>query len=247
MPDPNIVIVDGQGTRHVFPPGFDPQRAAFIVRTQSGASSQPDTPSTSTALSMAGATASIPALTDAVTNFATSPNVPKATAALGRGIGGMAPIAAGYAEAGIPGAIGGATLSAAGAWSGGKTGWFTGKLAQNLSALPARAMNAALPYLQALSTVSGAQGLLDLAQMADPNRSDIGTLGIGKSSEPMTLDDALHGMKAANLRHGLGITSQEVEAITNQIAAGAKPQTAISVLADPKRIAAFKSLVKLNQ
>lgn len=246
MPDPNVVIIDGQGTRHVFPPGFDPQRAAFIVRTQGPPPPAPEAPSTSGALLFAGARAAAGPVTEAVTNFATSPAVPKIAASAGRVIGGLAPIAAGADVAGVPGAIVGMAGAAKGAWAGGRAGWFTGKLAQNLAALPARAMNAALPYLQTLSTVSGAQGLLDLAQMAEPNRGDIGFMGIGKSPDTMTLEDALHGMRAANLRHGLGITPQEVEAITSQIAAGAKPQTAINVLADPKRIAAFKSLVKMQ-
>lgn len=36
MADAEVVITDAQGVEHVFPPGFDPKRAAAIVRGQSG-------------------------------------------------------------------------------------------------------------------------------------------------------------------------------------------------------------------
>src|ERR1035437_3827557 len=43
MPDQEVVIVDRSGTEHVFPPGFDPQRAAKIVRNSGAGSSEPGT------------------------------------------------------------------------------------------------------------------------------------------------------------------------------------------------------------
>lgn len=251
--DPKVVIVGEDGTRHVFPAGFDPKKAAFIVSTgkppvdtPSLSLAEPSQPSTSTGLSLAGVRAAAPVVTDAVTNFATSPAVPRIAAATGRVLGGVAPIVGGAEAAGLPGALLGVGASAKGVWAGGKTGWFTGKLAQSVAMMGAKAMNAALPYLKVLSTVSGAQGLLDLAQMAEPGRTDVGFMGVGKSPDKLTLDEALTSMKAANLRHGLGITPQEVEAIILRIANGEKPATALTVLKDPKRIASLKELVKLS-
>lgn len=44
------------------------------------------------------------------------------------------------------------------------------------------------PYAQTISTVSGAQGVLDLAQMADQTRQDIGTIGVSLNA-PRSKDD----------------------------------------------------------
>ena len=43
MADEEVVIVDDQGTEHVFPAGFDPKKAAGIVRAQSIPSAKPPT------------------------------------------------------------------------------------------------------------------------------------------------------------------------------------------------------------
>lgn len=48
------------------------------------------------------------------------------------------------------------------------------------------------PYAQTLSTLSGAQGVLDLAQMAEPNRRDIGVLGVGIGPARSAEDQAAH-------------------------------------------------------
>jgi hypothetical protein len=58
---------------------------------------------------------------------------------------------------------------------------------QSLAAPVSNAMETLAPYAQAISTVSGAQGVLDLAQMADSTRKDIGTLGIGHTLTPEEL------------------------------------------------------------
>lgn len=136
-------------------------------------------PSDSGALVMAGAQAIAPTVTNAVSDFATNPAVPQMAAKAGRVMGGIAPIVAGAQTGGVPGALAGVAASAKGAWAGGRTGYFTGKLMQGVSEPVAKVLEALSPYIQTLSTLSGAQGINDLAQMAEPNREDIGVLGIG--------------------------------------------------------------------
>ncbi len=115
--------------------------------------------------------------------LATNPGVPKAFAKAGRMIGAVAPAIGGGAKYGPVGALAGMGQAATGAWAGGKTGWFTGKLAQNIAAPVAKALAAAEPIVEKVATspLLAAQGGLDLAQMAEPNRSDIGILGMGRS------------------------------------------------------------------
>lgn len=121
-------------------------------------------------LATAGAGKAVPALSRAAEEVATSPAVPRLAASAGRMIGAVAPVV----EAGPIGLV----ASARGAWAGGKAGWFTGKLAQNVAAPIASVAAKAEPYAQALSTLSGVQSLLDMAQIADPSRKDIGVLGV---------------------------------------------------------------------
>lgn len=152
-----------------------------IPKSETTKTEQPE--SDSGAVVMRGAAAVAPAIERGVVNFATSPNVPKMAAKAGRIIGGAAPVIGGAVKMGPAGAAIGAAGAAQGAWAGGKAGWFTGKLAQNLLMPVARAAEVLAPYAQALSTLSGAQGVLDLAQMAEPNRKDIGFFGVGKTQD----------------------------------------------------------------
>jgi hypothetical protein len=138
------------------------------------------------ATAMQGASALIQPVANAAAEVATNPNVPKMAATIGRTIGAVAPPVAGAIEAGPVGFLAGTAAAAKGAWAGGKTGWFTGKLAQNVAAPIADIMEKAVPYAQAVSTLAGAQGVNDLAQMADPKREDIGTLGVGGSGQAST-------------------------------------------------------------
>lgn len=141
-------------------------------------------PGSKAAIIMQAASKSVPMAERVAMEAATNPNVPRVTANVGRVVGGAAPVVGGFAKAGPGGAAIGMAGSAQGAWAGGKTGWFTGKLAQQLMTPIAKVMEAVKPYAQALGTLSGAQGVLDLAQMAEPNRTDIGTLGVGKTQDP---------------------------------------------------------------
>lgn len=117
-------------------------------------------------------------LAEPAMNIATSPTAAKSTAALARFIGGLAPIVSNptnpMSYIAAPGA----------AWAAGKGGWFGGKMLQSAAMPIAKALDAAAPTL---NVASGAQGVLDLAQMADPKRTDIGFMGIGKTPQPMSV------------------------------------------------------------
>jgi hypothetical protein len=154
--------------------------------------------SDSGALIAKGAAAAVPVAANAAAELATNPNVPKAAAAAGRLVGAIAPTVAGGAAGGPVGALAGAANAAKGAWAGGKTGWFTGKLAQEIAAPVASVAEKVAPYAQAASTVAGAQGVNDLAQMAEPKRQDIGFMGM---ASPGSASDQAAVMKSqiANL------------------------------------------------
>ena len=137
--------------------------------------SQPSSPAktkagTSAGLMLAAGGHAVPLAANLSMRAATSPNVPKYGSILGQLVGGIE----GLRHEGPMGA-------AAGVWAGGKAGWFSGKLAQRLGAPVAAVMDKVAPYAQTLSTLGAGQGALDLAQMAEPNRSDIGVLGVGPS------------------------------------------------------------------
>lgn len=102
-------------------------------------------------LSVAGASKAVPALARGAMELATNPNVPKASAAVGRVLGGVAPVVGGFAEGGPVGGLVGLAAAAKGAWVGGKTGWFTGKLLQNLSAPAAKVLTTIAPYAELVS------------------------------------------------------------------------------------------------
>lgn len=138
-------------------------------------------PSSNGALELQAVAKSAPAITRVAEEVATSPLVPKVVAKAGQLAGG--------AQA----ALRGSPFGIAGdAWAGGRAGWFTGKLAQNVAAPVANALETLAPYAQAISTVSGAQGVLDLAQMADKTRTDIGSLGFALDGERSKADKDAH-------------------------------------------------------
>lgn len=114
--------------------------------------------------------------------LATNKNVPKVAAAAGKFIGRAAPVVAGYMSHGATGALAGAmgAKAASTAEIGEQVGRMVGRVAQKVAAPVARGFEAVAPYAQgALQTLAGAQGALDLAQMAEPERRDIGVMGIG--------------------------------------------------------------------
>jgi len=206
MDEGEVVIVGQDGTEHVFPSGFDPKRAASIVAGQTSRAPRTVISRTSSsvgALPLAAAGAAAPFASRAVMEVATSPAVPRTMSTIGQIVGG------------VEGAMHGGPMGAAGGvWTGGKAGWFTGKLAQRLAAPVAALAEKAAPYAQTLTTLAGAQGVNDLAQIAEPGRKDIGFLGIGASVP-------------------------DLEVLTQAVAKGANPTQAAAQIAggDPRRFA----------
>lgn len=120
-------------------------------------------------LAIAGASGAIPIATRMAEEVATNPGARKALAAVGNIAG---------AASQFPNPAG----MVGGAWLGGKVGWRAASLAQKAAAPVATILEKAAPYMSALTKLGGVQSALDLAQMADPKRQDIGFLGIGSGT-----------------------------------------------------------------
>lgn len=146
---------------------------ANVGKKQPPVTSWTEAPSDSGALAMKAGASAIPVASGAADAFFTSPNVAPMGAKIGRAVG---------AVTSLPGGLSGFGDVQKGAYAGGKSGWFTGKLLQDVAEPVAKGLEAAKPYAQAASTLSGAQGALDLAQMAEPKRQDIGVMGMGTQS-----------------------------------------------------------------
>ena len=150
----------------------------------SQASTGVDRPSTNSALSMAGARGLLPIAENMAAEFGTNPNIPKIGAAVGRTLGGAAPVAAAMSS-GNPVAMAMSPANiASGSWAGGRTGWHTAKLAQGMVRPVASLLGRLQPLAEKVGALAGPQGFLDLAQMAEPKRKDIGFLGIGFNDTP---------------------------------------------------------------
>lgn len=124
----------------------------------------------------------IPAMATGAAEVATNPAIPRVASQVGRVVGGLAPVVAGAQSYGPAGGAVGLAGAAGGAWAGGRTGWFTGKLLQSVAAPVAKALETIAPFAQGLSTISGAQAVSALAQIADPKRTDVGVAGIGATN-----------------------------------------------------------------
>lgn len=139
-----------------------------------------ETQSSVGALPIAAAGAVTPKVAGWALELATNPDAWKTGATIGRVVGGLSggagAVAAGLAS-GHPMTILGAPAAAAmGSWVGGKEGWRTMNLAQKLAGKSVPLLEAIGPALARAGLV---QGGLDLAQMAEPTRQDIGFLGLG--------------------------------------------------------------------
>lgn len=180
MADPQRVDIPGVGLVE-FPDSMSAEDVNVAAKKLYDGANPPQHESDSGAVGL-GATRGLAApVAQAATELATNPAVPRATATAGRVIGGLAPIVGGAQAAGVPGALLGVGAAAKGSWAGGKAGWFTGKMLQNMAAPVASGLQRIAPAAQALAPLNVAQGGLDLAQMAEPTRKDIGVLGIGKT------------------------------------------------------------------
>lgn len=181
----------------------------WTVVDEATPSPQSQASTSGTSLPLIAASKAVPATATLAVEAATNPHVPKIMSTVGQIVGGVE----GLRREGPLGA-------AAGAWTGWKAGYFTGKLAQRLGVPVATLMDRAAPYAQSLATLGGAAGVGDLAQMAEPQRKDIGFLGIGSSVDiPKEKLDAIY---VSGIEHG--------------ISNGETPSTAAAKLAngDPK-------------
>lgn len=152
---------------------------------------------------------SLPWAQQAAESIATSPTLPKTTGAIARGLTTGAGIIHGAATLNPAEVIAAPRVG----WAAGKGGYFLGKWMQSVAAPVADMLEKAAPYAQALGTLSGVQGGLDLAQMDQPTRQDVGFLGLGKSvhvpgEEPPLVNEAVNflvskGMSEVNALRAL--------------------------------------------
>ena len=141
------------------PPGFIPDSA--------------EPQSSKGALVMQAAAKAVPAIATAAYDFGTSPTVAKTASSLARNATTLGGVIQGVATA-SPAQVLAAPREG---WAAGKGAYWLTQGAQSAARPVATALETLKPYAQAISTISGAQGVLDLAQMADQTRKDIGTLG----------------------------------------------------------------------
>lgn len=124
-------------------------------------------------LGLAAMKSFVPMAQKGVEELATHPGV----ARMGQRFGAVAGGIGGLVKTANPlGAMGGMM-------AGGKLGNLLGQAAQSVAGPIAKGAGAVAPFAQTLGTLSGAQGVGDLAQMAEPTRKDIGFLGIGKTRD----------------------------------------------------------------
>lgn len=107
---PEVVIVGDDGTEHVFPPGFDPKRAAAIVRT-GGAPKPTDGSSLAKLTGLLKGDAQIKGPMSPIDRLLSY--LPTLGGATGGIIGGAGGTAFGMGFGGVPGAVGGAAFGGA--------------------------------------------------------------------------------------------------------------------------------------
>lgn len=168
MPDR---VVNFEGKTQVFPSDATDAEisAALNAIPESNAASVPSAKTWSTpAIDMAAAKAAVPIVQTAVDQVATNPGVVAAGKIAGRA-GGLVKSIATKNPFTMLGSM----------EVGSKAGGDAAAIAQAAALKASPAIAKAAPYAQVLGTLSGAQGALDLAQMADPKRQDIGFMGMG--------------------------------------------------------------------
>lgn len=116
----------------------------------------------------------VPAAGKGLAAFAASPEAPKVMGAVARGLTTAGGVIGGVATA-SPAQVLAASREG---WLAGKGAYFLGKGLQSVSRPVANALKTIAPYMQTVGTLSGAQTALDVAQMAEPTRKDIGVLGV---------------------------------------------------------------------
>jgi hypothetical protein len=156
--------------------------------------------SDSSGVGFAAAGAGVPAAASGLASFAASPAVPKAFGAVARGATTVGGLLHGAYTGNFPEIV----ASPIAGWQAGKGGYFLGKMAQSIAKPASGLLQSVAPYAQTLSTLGGVQGGLDLAQMADPNRKDIGFLGMGPSVNVPGAEPPVLNRLAAYIRGKIG-------------------------------------------
>lgn len=172
MPD-QVIDIPGVGVT-AFPDSMSEAQinaAATRLYQQANPGKKQPPQSNWTGLGMKAAAAAVPVAQAAVDQVATNPAVVSA----GKNIGATVGFLKGAAS-GNPFTMLGAMD--VGERAGGRLAGMAQTAALKVSPLVAKAA----PYAQGLSTLSGAQGVNDLAQMVEPNRTDIGVLGMGAAN-----------------------------------------------------------------
>lgn len=196
MADTKVVYFDGKP--QVFPADFTDAEISSalgaIPASNSGqvpaAKTWTTEPGTKSGLAMAASGQGVPASANLAEEIFTNKALPQVASKIGRVAGGIVPTVIAALDGSPYGAMAALAASGKTSWAGGNGGYFTGKAIQNASEPIAKGLRSVAPYSQALSTLGGAQGVLDLAQMADPDRRDIGMLGVGPSAKVGTVPNA---------------------------------------------------------
>lgn len=189
MPD-TVVDIPGVGVI-AFPEGMSQAQIAIAAKNMT-------TQSDSGAIPMQAASKLAGPAVTALEEIATNPNAASIAGKVGGMIGSAAPTYYGLKKFGELGLLSGIGAAEKGQQAGLKIGGILGDLAQKAAGPAASVVEKVAPYAQTLSTLSGAQGLGDLAQMAEPNRRDIGFLGVGPSVNATPDQDAIAASQQAH-------------------------------------------------
>ncbi len=163
--------------------GLDEQVSA------SDANKEFDSSSGGAALPSAGAASAVPIGAVALNAISKSSKFPELTGAIARGVTTAASLYNGISTHNPY-----TTFTAPGVgWIAGKGGYFLGKDFQKIAGPISEGLKTAIPAASLATAASGVQGGLDLAQMDDPKREDIGTLGVGPTDIKASSQAAVMG------------------------------------------------------
>jgi len=156
-----------------FPDSMSGDEIASAAKRLHEGANPPERPGSNSSLLTNLASRSVPAVQRVVEEVATNPLAKDVGQGVGRLVGGGGGLHSG-------GYVGMKTGEAVGS----AVGRGAADVVQRGAGSVAGLLERLAPYAQALSTASGAQGVLDLAQMAEPTRRDIGVMGVSMGDAP---------------------------------------------------------------
>lgn len=177
----DIIAIGPDGVENHFPAGTtDAQISAALGAIPFANKSVMPSAPTWKALALQTAAKAAPLTEAAMTEFATSPTAPKTLSGIANGL-----VTTGGVVKGVMSGNASQVLAAPmEGWAAGKGAYWLGRNLQSVATPIAKAAEAAAPFAQTMSTLSGASGVGDLAQMVEPGRQDIGFLGVGGGIDP---------------------------------------------------------------